>query len=198
MPLAKLYRAVQRRTDQRCRHCDLHYPSSTLGSNMYEICGGCGAEFAIVDGPVHAYMTSSPSCFSAYTTLLAIEYSNAAFVQTHRLSIDAYAVQHPGNLSERRCIQSVGLHLSRLYLQLAHPLPPQQTNETMLDLSRHKSSLTALKPPAQFRATVASVLPFAGTVNHTEKVRVWAIRAWEDWYEHHAYIRHWIHEHSRL
>ncbi|MDZ7628938.1 MAG: DUF5946 family protein [Parvularculaceae bacterium] len=44
----------------------------------------------------------------------------------HRLSVDAYAVQHPGGAS-RQAIQSVGLHLARLYIQLEHPHTPKES-----------------------------------------------------------------------
>jgi hypothetical protein len=142
-------------------------------------------------------MTSSPACFAAFTTVLAAEYSDRALMQTHRLTVDTYAVQHPGDSKDRRGIQSVGLHLSRLYMQLANPMPPRETNAVMLDFSRSKASLIALKPPAQFRVTVANVLPFAGTRAHSEKVKDWATKTWEDWSDHHEYIRQWVHEHSR-
>jgi len=48
------------------------------------------------DGPAHAYMLSSPGCWAAYGELLAREYSDSAYRRLHRLSVDAYALQHPG------------------------------------------------------------------------------------------------------
>lgn len=166
-------------------------------SSDHHRCSGCGAKLRAIDGPVHAYMTSSPACYEAFTELLAAEYINPALLQTHRLTVDTYAVQHPGDSKDRRCIQSVGLHLSRLYVQLAHPMPPKETNAVMLDFSHHKSSLIALKPPTRFCITVADVAPFSGGTEHPKKVREWATKTWEDWSEHHEYIKSWVHDHSK-
>lgn len=118
-----------------------------------ERCPGCGGLFTPVNGPTHRYMISSPGCWERYGELLAREYSDPALMVTHRLSVDTYAVQHPGDLS-RRAIQSVGLHLARLMLQIDHPLPPAETNEVMLGHGKHKASLPPLSPPAAYMVTV--------------------------------------------
>ncbi len=165
-----------------------------------ERCIGCGAEFHAMDGPVHDYMHSSPACFAAFNALLAAEYSSPALMGIHRLTVDTWAVQHPGEYptipGDRRAIQSVGLHLARLMLQLEHPRPPTETNAVMLDFSRYKSTLKRLTPPAVFTTTVAEIAPFAASPSHIEKVRGWAQTTWNDWSADHAYIRQWIADHS--
>jgi hypothetical protein len=157
---------------------------------------GCGGGFAASDGPVHDYMLSSPACFAAFNTLLAAEYSASELRQVHRLTVDTWAVQHPGAAGERRAVQSVGLHLARLMLQLESPRPPRETNKVMLDFSRHKHSLRPLAPPPGFRVTVADIVPFAGSRLHPDKVREWAEATWRDWSGHHDYIHQWIADHS--
>lgn len=163
---------------------------------MLEKCIGCGAAFEAFDGPVHDYMHSSPACFAAFGSLLAAEYSAIALRDVHRLTVDTWAVQHPGSDGERRAIQSVGLHLARLFLQLESPRPPAETNAVMLDFSRHKATLESLTPPPAYSVTVADIVPFAGSSSHAEKVRIWAEATWHDWSAHHDYIRRWIAEHS--
>lgn len=159
-------------------------------------CPGCGAQLAPCDGPVHPYMTSSPACHAQFSRILAAEYSSAALQATHRLSVDTFAVQHPGTNQSRRQIQSVGLHLARLCLQLDTARPPKQTNDIMLGLSRHKHTLIPLPSPARFTRTAADVAPHAGSPQHPEQVRLWAQAAWQDWAAHHAYIRSWISQHA--
>lgn len=161
-----------------------------------ELCIGCGAAYDAMDGPVHDYMHSSPACFAAFTELLAAEYSSGELMGIHRLTVDTWAVQHAGMEGERRAVQSVGLHLARLMLQLESPKPPMETNAVMLDFSRHKATLKGLSPPVQFTTTVANVAPFAGSSLHIEKVHSWAQTTWEDWAADHDYIRLWIAEHS--
>jgi len=161
-----------------------------------ERCPGCGAMLAAADGPVHAYMTSSPGCFARFNALLAAEYQSAALRGVNRLTVDAWAVQHPGSAGDGRAVRSVGLHLARLMLQLENPRPPRETNAVMLDFARHKATLRPLVPPSAFAITAADVAPFAGTSLHEAKVRGWAAAAWRDWSAAHAYIRDWVARHS--
>jgi hypothetical protein len=72
-------------------------------------CPGCGLELPEHDGPTHAYIGASPACWALYGEL--------RYPPSHRLTVDVYAVQHPGG-DERRAIQSVALHLMALCLVL--------------------------------------------------------------------------------
>lgn len=155
-----------------------------------------GVELKRVDGPAHEYMTSSPACFKLFTNILAFEYGDLSLIVSHRLTVDTYAVQHPGSEKSRQQIQSVGLHLARLGVQLASPLPPKETNDVMLGFSKHKSTLVFLDPPARFSLTVADVEPYAGGAEHAAKVQYWAAQTWNDWAKHHSYIQEWIEEHK--
>lgn len=144
-----------------------------------------------MDGPVHAYMESSPACFALFTEILAYEYSDPSLLATHRFTVDTYAVQHPGRGATRQQIQSVGLHLARLGLQLKGALPPNETNDIMLGLGKHKHTLDYIAPPTRFSMTVVDVAAVAGSPRHSEKVKEWAASAWEDWADHHDYITRW-------
>jgi len=136
-------------------------------------------------------MEASPACWREFGKLLAVEYSTEALRHTHRLSVDTYAVQHPGDRS-RQAIQSVGLHLARLLVQLERPMPPKETNDVMLGFSKHKSSLQYLERPERFTVTIADVAPFFGTEIHSDRVLDWANCTWNDWSHHHDNIRDWI------
>lgn len=160
-------------------------------------CPGCGAHLQPVDGPVHAYMASSPACFGAFNLVIAAEYSDPALMAAHRLSVDAYAVQHPGSAEDRRCVQSVGLHLARLGVQLDSFMRPKDINDLMVRFSGHKASLVWLDPPSTFRKTIADVVEFTGSKRHEGAVRDWALSTWQDWSAHHDTIRQWVAEHAR-
>ena len=75
-------------------------------------CCGCGGRFTDpADEDSHPYMLSSAGCWSACNGLLAREYQDVAlFARCHRLTVDAYAVQHPG-LDGPQARNSVGIHL---------------------------------------------------------------------------------------
>jgi hypothetical protein len=85
---------------------------------MDETCPGCGVVLPAVDGPIHRYMESSPACWAKYGEVLAREYSDPQLMEEcHRLTTDAFAVQHPGQPSPQS-IQSVAIHLIALHAVL--------------------------------------------------------------------------------
>lgn len=100
-------------------------------------CPGCAACFPDTPGPTHPYMESSSGCWAAFGDVLAREYSDPVYFDIHRLSVDAYAVQHPGRPS-RQSIQSVGVHLVRLHLFLEQGLAPEKANAAMLAAAKEK------------------------------------------------------------
>jgi hypothetical protein len=154
-------------------------------------CPGCGSSFPAHDGPVHEYMESSPGCWRAYGEVLAREYGNPRLFAVHRLSVDSYAVQHPGGDS-RQAIQSVGVHLVRLCLFLERGLSPEEANAAMLRAGKGKAEMFRLPRPASLGAvTVADVLAAPDDEAHTTAVRRWARSAWESWAEHHQTVRAW-------
>lgn len=122
---------------------------------------------------------------------MAREYSNPSLREVHRLSVDAYAVQHPGKQS-RQSIQSVGLHLVRLLLQLERGLQAERANAAMLALGRHKQELCWLERAASLGdLTVASVLPCVEPEEHKAAVRAWAHSALAAWSMHRSTLERW-------
>lgn len=155
-------------------------------------CFSCGGHYPDIDGPVHRYMDSSSGCWSVYGEVLAREYSDPAYFDVHRLSVDAYAVQHPGK-TDRQSIQSVGLHLVRLCLFIEHGLTAEKANEAMLDAGKTKHSFVWLKPPSSMGAlTAADVIRTKSVAEHKVVVRQWAQVSWEAWSTHHNIIRSWL------
>lgn len=156
-----------------------------------EICVGCGGRFQPTEGPTHKYMLSSAACWARYGAVLEREYSTPELMYTHRLSVDSYAVQHPGN-NDPRARYSVGLHLARLMLQVENNSQPEETNNMMLGLSAAKDSLSQLEPPVSFDMTVADIPLVEGNESHVIAVRAWAAESWHAWKEHHDYIKAWV------
>ena len=135
-------------------------------------------------------MESSPACWAAYSEVLAREYSDQAYFQTHRLSVDAYAVQHPGHPNPRT-IQSVAVHLVRLYLLLERRLPMERANDAMLRASEQE--FVWLTPPKSLGVvTVADVWKAEALEAHIAAVRRWADSAWQAWSPHHATVQNWV------
>lgn len=154
-------------------------------------CFSCGGGFPKMDGPIHPYMTSSPGCWAIYSEVLAREYENPTYFEVHRLTVDAYAVQHPGS-KDRQSIQSVGVHLIRLNLLLNHDLRPEEANNAMLKAAKSKHTFCYLTPPSDPGAITAADVHKARSVNeHMQLVKDWAHCTWQAWSEHHHTVRRW-------
>jgi len=156
-----------------------------------QVCPGCGSRLATVDGPTHAYMTSSPACWAAFNAVIAREFSDPRLMSVHRLTVDAWAAQHPGDGS-RRAIQSVGLHLARLWVQLDEGLAGDAANSAMLGFAARKSDLPELPPRSAYTLTVTDVVGAEEATEHATAVHRWARSVWDDWSDHHDFIRDWV------
>lgn len=158
---------------------------------ILETCPWCRASLPAVEGPTHEYMESTPSCWAAFGRVLAREYSAPRLFAVHRLTVDSYAVQHPGRPS-RQSIQSVGVHLVRLQLFLEQDLDPAKANDAMLEAAKQKSTYHWLEPPASLgRLTAATVDAAVDAAEHIRLVRQWAEQMWQVWSPHHEVIRKW-------
>lgn len=149
---------------------------------MIDKCFACGGSFVAVEGPTHKYMLSSSGCWKAYGEVLAREYeSPMLFDAVHRLTVDAYALQHPGDASDRRARQSVWVHYAALYLSLRKQEDRWRIPSVMQKLTRR--TYPALPPtPAQFDVTLEDVLT-QGETNHVSAVKAWADCTFEAWAE---------------
>jgi len=155
-------------------------------------CMWCKGVFSAIGGPSHAYMESTPACWAAFGRVIAREYSDQRYFSVHQLSVDAYAVQHPG-VPSRQSIQSVAVHLVRLCLFLEHGLTPERANHAMLAAAKQKARYQWLQPPDFLgELTVADVEATSSVNAHLDMVRRWAAQMWEVWSPHHDIVRGWV------
>jgi hypothetical protein len=136
-------------------------------------------------------MTSSPACWAAFNAVIAREFSDPRLMAVHRLTVDAWAVQHPGDGS-RRAIQSVGLHLGRLWVQLDEGLAGDAANSAMLGFAARKSDLPELPPRSAYTLTINDVVGAEEATEHAAAVQRWARSVWDDWSDQHDFIRNWV------
>jgi Family of unknown function (DUF5946) len=154
-------------------------------------CPGCAVELPDTDGAVHPYIESSPACWARYGELLAREYENPDYMAAHRLTVDTYAVQHPGKPSAQS-VQSVAVHLISLHCVLEEGMAHRQAT-AFLKVCADSGRFHWLNPPSpQYKLNVLHPLAAASAAEHTVKVREWASAAWEAWGAHHETIRKWV------
>jgi hypothetical protein len=153
-------------------------------------CIGCKAPVPDIDGPSLQYPNAaSPGCYQVYGQILAREYGEYAYPDVHRLTVDCYAVQHPGD-ETRQTIQSVNLHLISLCLVLEYDFKPRYVTRLMGRAKRIlEPDFVWLEPPESPGAiTVLDVVDAASLSEHEALVNAWAQFTWEAWNSHHATI----------
>lgn len=157
-------------------------------------CIGCGVILPNFIGPTHEYLESSPACWSKYSEVLAREYAAPElFRRVHRLTVDAYAVQHPGRPSAQS-IQSVATHLISLCAVLEGGSSNEWATNLIRESVRIKGRFVWLQPPSYMgSSTVLDVWDTKETGAHEKAVRYWASSVWAAWSQHHATIRQWSH-----
>jgi hypothetical protein len=139
-------------------------------------------------------MESSPGCWQLYGEVLSREYGDRAFAVWHRLTVDSYAVQHPGRPSPQ-AIQSVCVHLISLSLIVERAADPDYATRVIAEATRSKERFAWLTPPSSMgEITVVDVAPESTPAGHAQAVRAWAESAWSAWADHHATVRSWVPE----
>src|SRR5215211_597286 len=119
-------------------------------------CPGCGVLLPEAEGAAHPYLACSPACWALYGEVLAREYGDRAYFRVHQLTVDTYAVQHPGR-PERRSIQSTALHLITLCLVVHGGADPADGPKLHKRLAK-RPGFDWLDPPRLIgRLTVADV-----------------------------------------
>lgn len=153
-------------------------------------CFSCHGLVPSVIGPVHPYMKSSAGCWKLYGEVLAKEYSLENYDPLiHRVTVDTYAIQHPGE-PERRSINSVNLHFLRLYLVLHNLVEGSKANEIMKRMSENtklKEKFVWLEPPSfENTITVADVWKSSERESHVKIVLEWGHSVLDRWTEKHG------------
>lgn len=157
---------------------------------FFEECWGCGALVPRDKGPAHDYIGAAPGCWAIFGEVLEREYADyERYFDVYRLSVDAYAAQHPGEPS-RRSVQSMAVHLIRIHLVLERGLPPERANEAMQRVSSRKD-FAWLEPPESLGEITVVDVRRSGREEHAECVRRWARSVWEAWSGHHETVRRW-------
>ena len=118
----------------------------------------------------HKYIGAVQGCWDLYGQILAKEYGEYNYPDpTHRLTVDTYAVQHPGQPS-RQSIQSVNVHLVSLFLILIKNLSGKEATEKICELSAKEPKFEWLEPPVpNGTKTVIDVLVAANREEHEKK-----------------------------
>lgn len=146
-----------------------------------------------IDGPTHKYLGASPGCWKLYGDVLAKEYSDIEYMKVHRLTVDAYSLQHVGTESPQT-IQSMNVHLIALCAAVQHGIVHDAISKIMDRCVRSRmSDFFWLTPPASFGTiTVVDVLKAETQKEHAACVEAWAKDVWNAWGGHHKTVEGYL------
>lgn len=158
-----------------------------------KLCPDCRALVPDTEGPTHPYLGASAGCWGLYGEVLAREYCDFRYAKVHRLTVDAYAAQHPGR-PDRRSAQSVSVHLVALHLVLEARFPLDQATKALSGLVRSSKRLKRrfdwLEPPRNLGGlTVLDIHAAGDAQTHCDRVLDWARCVWRAWEPHHDRIQ---------
>jgi Family of unknown function (DUF5946) len=158
-------------------------------SDRTELCPQCGAVVPAVHGPVHKYVPSAPGCWQIFGQVQADEARRFGYPAAHRLVVDAYMAQHPGDGSDRRDRQSVFVHLAGLCAALDLQLPPSSaTNMLRRVLQQHDDFPVLARDDGPGELTVSHIVDVCDLTEYDRRAHAWARSVWQTWEQHHALI----------
>lgn len=153
------------------------------GDRADERCQACGA--AVPEG--------RNGCQNLFDEVIAREFSDYRYGRIHRLTVDAYSLQHPK--SYMRSGKSFAAHLTGICAALQY----ENSSEINRAVQKWLSSNPPIRKPAQLpekrgALTIVYVHDAANAEEHNQRVREWAQTVWEAWTAHHELARQLIGE----
>lgn len=162
-----------------------------MSTNRFIKCPGCGSLVMDIKGPVHKYIGAVAGCWNIYGKVLAKEFGIYDYPAVHRLTVDAYSAQHPGNESVLTT-QSVAVHLLGLFFTLEKNYNNDNTIRLVKRLLLNRDMFYWLEPPEHLGAlTIADVYKTKNLNDHARIVKEWAQEVWQSWTPHHKTIIKW-------
>lgn len=148
-----------------------------------DICEDCGA--VVVEGKA--------GCLKLFEEILAREFSDYRYGKIHRLTVDAYSLQHPERYM--RSGKSFVAHLTGMYaaLEAEDALAINQMVQKWLSTNL-KIEKPARLPEQKGNLTITSIHSAVDAEEHGKRVQEWAQDVWSAWSEHHALAKQLLDE----
>lgn len=153
-------------------------------------CPQCGAAVPDVTGPVHKYVPSAPGCWQLFGQIQADEALRFGYPSAHRVVVDAYMAQHPGDGHDRRDRQSVFVHLAGLYAVLEqHMGSAEATNVLRRVLEQHDDFPVLARDDGPGELTAVHLVGALDLAEYENRALAWGRAVWQAWTPHHELIR---------
>ena len=148
-----------------------------------DVCESCGAVVA----------QGTDGCLKLFEETLAREFGDYRYGRIHRLTVDAYSLQHPDKYM--RSGKSFAAHLTGMCAAVEHEDAPalNQVVQQWLSTNPHVARPARL-PERRGSLTIAYIHGAPDADEHVRRVREWARDVWGAWSEHHDLARRLIGE----
>jgi len=132
-------------------------------------------------------------CLKLFEKILVREFSDYRYSKIHRLTVDAYSLQHPD--SYMRSGKSFAAHLTGIYaaLEAKDALAVNRTVRKWLS-TNPKIEKPAALPLHRGKLTITFIHSAVDADEHSKRVREWAREVWRAWNEHHTFAKQLIDE----
>lgn len=152
-------------------------------NNGAEICEDCGA--VVTEGRA--------GCLRLFEEVLAREFSDYRYGRIHRLTVDAYSLQHPDKYM--RSGKSFAAHLTGMCAALEHKDTAALNSVVQRWLSTNpRIDKPARVPEHRGAITVTYIHSARDADEHVKRVKKWARDVWGAWAAHHDLARRLIDE----
>ena len=157
---------------------------TTEREDLADSCPECGAD---VRG-------GRAGCQQLFDEVLAREFGDYRYAREHRLTVDAYSLQHPDEYM--RSAKSYAAHLTGAYVAIEHRAVAEANRAIHLWLSGSRSLQRPDQPaPGQRgRLTIVHVHVATDPDDHVRRVREWAESAWAAWRDYRDIAKQWTDE----
>jgi hypothetical protein len=148
------------------------------GSSTPDVCEDCGAA---VEG-------GRAGCLKLFEEVIAREFSDYRYGRAHRLTVDAYSLQHPGKYM--RSGKSFAAHLTGMCAALEHDdaAALNRAVQKWLSTNPHVDKPARL-PERRGELNVTHVHAAPDADAHVGRVKEWARDVWAAWAEHQELAR---------
>ena len=146
-----------------------------------DVCVDCGA--VVAEGKA--------GCLKIFEEILAREFSDYRYGRIHRLTVDAYSLQHPDKYM--RSGKSFAAHLTGMCAALEDEDASALNRAVQKWLSTNPQiDKPAHIPERRGDLNITHVHSAADVDEHVQRVREWARDVWGAWHEHHELARRLI------
>ena len=132
------------------------------------------------------------ACQQLFDEVLAREFGDYRYARLHRLTVDAYSLQHPAEYM--RSAKSYAAHLTGIYAALERSDAAETNRVVQQWLNGMHVFPRPGNPPLHHRGalTVVHVYEAADGDEHVRRVREWALSTWNAWQAYHGLARQWV------